>query len=72
MNIERVKELLEQIRDFGHVEGCCSSAPVYECCCFEKDQSELAVEALAALEDEATGRAITSPPRGCRNPSRDI
>lgn len=43
MNIERIKELLVQIRDFGHSKECTSCAPVYECCCFEKDQLELVV-----------------------------
>ena len=47
-----MRELLEEIRDFGHVEGCNSCAPVYECCCYDKDQSTLASEALEALEDE--------------------
>ena len=50
MSIERAREILEEIRDFGHVEGCISGAPVYECCCYEKDQRELADEALAELE----------------------
>lgn len=48
--LEKVFELLEQIRDFGHAEGCNCSAPVYECGCFEKDQSELAKEALRELQ----------------------
>jgi len=52
MNIERLRELLEQIRDFGHHPDCHSSAPVYECGCYEKDQSELAEEALQILEEE--------------------
>ena len=50
-HLEKAFYLLEQIRDFGHVEGCNSSAPVYECCCFEKDQSELAREALRELQE---------------------
>lgn len=52
MNIERIKELLVQIRDFGHSKECTSCAPVYECCCFEKDQSELAEEALNIIKEE--------------------
>jgi len=48
--MERLRELLEKIRDFGHIDGCCSSAPVYECGCFDKDQSELAQEALQILD----------------------
>jgi len=49
-HLEKVYELLEKIRDFGHAEGCNCSAPVYECCCFEKDQSELADEAIRELQ----------------------
>ena len=52
--MERLRELLEQIRDFGHVESCNSSAPVYECGCYEKSQSELAEEALKVLEEDDT------------------
>ena len=48
--MERLIELLEQIRDFGHAEGCEGFAPVYECCCYEKSQSELAAEALKVLD----------------------
>lgn len=28
--MERVRELLEQIRDFGHLDGCCSYAELAE------------------------------------------
>ena len=49
-----LRELLEQIRDFGHAKDCNSSAPVYECGCYKKSQSELAEEALQILEDEDT------------------
>ena len=52
MNIEKVKNLLRAIRDFGHADHCYCCAPVYECCCFEKDQATLAKEALEELEDE--------------------
>ena len=62
-HLEKAFELLEKIRDFGHAEGCNCSAPVYECCCFEKDQAELAAEAIRELQycvldelsDEAQG-----------------
>ena len=50
--LEKIRELLEQIRDFGHVEGCTSSAPVCECCYFRsRDQKQIACEALAILDD---------------------
>ena len=53
MSLERIRELLDQIRDFGHVEGCNCSAPVYECGCFEeRDQSAIAEEALKILDEE--------------------
>lgn len=42
-------EALEKVADFGHVPNCNSSAPVYECCCFDKDQAEIAKEALEAI-----------------------
>ena len=51
MDIEKLREKLEEIRDFGHAEDCTCGAPVYECCCWEKDQSELAEEALQILEE---------------------
>lgn len=50
MSVERAIELLVEIRDFGHADGCSCSAPVYECCCYDKDQGELAREALDELE----------------------
>lgn len=46
-----LQKILEKIRDFGHAEDCCSCAPVYECGCYDKDQSELAREALKLLDD---------------------
>lgn len=42
-------EALEKIADFGHAQDCTSSAPVYECCCFDKDQAEIAKAALEEL-----------------------
>ena len=47
---EKMLTILEKIRDFGHVDGCTSCAPVYECGCYKKDQSELAEEAIQILE----------------------
>jgi hypothetical protein len=62
-HLEKVFELLEQIRGFGHSEGCNCSAPVYECGCFDKDQSELAEEAIQELRyyvlDELSNEAQT-------------
>ena len=43
---ERYEKALERIANFGHAESCTSSAPVYECGCYEKSQSEIAREAL--------------------------
>ena len=56
MSVERAIILLEQIRDFGHVEDCLSCAPVYECGCYDKDQSELAEEALRELDEDDQDR----------------
>jgi hypothetical protein len=51
MSFERVRELLQEIRDFDHTEECFSSAPVYECCCFgDRDQSTIAEEALKEFD----------------------
>ena len=44
---ERLWELLTEIRDYGHTDECTTScAPVYECGCQKKSQSEMAEEAL--------------------------
>jgi hypothetical protein len=51
--IEGVYNILENIRDFGHAEDCSSKGvPVYECCCYDKDQSEMAEDAIAWLDEE--------------------
>lgn len=47
----RATEALRQIAEFGHVDGCDSNAPVHECCCYPKDEKEIAQEALKALEE---------------------
>ncbi len=46
---KRALKALESIADFGHAEGCLSGAPVHECCCFEKDEQQIAKEALEQL-----------------------
>ena len=46
----KIEKLLEQIRDFGHSKDCCSSATIYECGCYKKDQSDLADQALQILK----------------------
>lgn len=43
----RYRVALERIATFGHDPDCDSSAPVYECGCYEKSQWEIAREALA-------------------------
>lgn len=40
---------LKRIADFSHTPGCNSSAPVYECGCYDKSQWEIAEDALKAL-----------------------
>lgn len=47
--LDEVTSLLEQIRDFRHDPECCSRRPVYWCDCYEKDQRDLADEALEIL-----------------------
>ena len=41
---------LRTIAKFGHVEGCNSSAPIHECCCYVADESDIAQAALEELE----------------------
>jgi hypothetical protein len=43
---------LKAIAEFGHVGGpqCCSAAPVYECCCYEKSQWDIAKEAIKRID----------------------
>lgn len=48
---EKLENLLEQIINFGHTKECMGCAPVYECGCQEKDQADLAKEALAIWEN---------------------
>jgi hypothetical protein len=49
--LRRAVEALEKIATFGHAADCESSAPVHECCCFDKDEKEIAQEALCALSE---------------------
>lgn len=42
-------EALGLIAKFGHVDGCDSSAPVHECCCYLKDEKEIAKDTLETL-----------------------
>ena len=44
-------EALGQIANFGHVDGCDSHAPVHECCCYPKDEKEIAKDVLEKLEE---------------------
>lgn len=41
---------LKAIANFGHVDGCNSPAPVHECGCYEKDEKEIAQEALRKID----------------------
>lgn len=46
------REALEKIAAFDHAGGphCTPTAPIYECCCFDKSQREIAIEALEEAE----------------------
>jgi hypothetical protein len=49
---DRLRELLEKIKEFGHTEDCNRfSVPVHECVCYgDKDERWLANEALKELD----------------------
>lgn len=49
--VERLRGALTEIADFGHAPECdMTYAPVYECCCFERSQWEIARAALGEGE----------------------
>jgi hypothetical protein len=56
-------EALEKIAKFGHTEECTSSAPVHECGCYEKNEKELAQEALDKLDGEPASEVPFVGPR---------
>lgn len=56
-------QALKQISDFGHVGGphCCSSAPVYECGCYDKSQWDIAREAIERINRESEEEGEPKP-----------
>lgn len=48
--LEIALEALRRIAFFAHVKSCNSSAPVHECGCYDKDETEIAREALRKIE----------------------
>lgn len=46
---ERALSALKKIAAFGHAADCNGGAPVHECCCYEKDEQEIAAEVLEEL-----------------------
>jgi hypothetical protein len=49
--LELALQALRRIADFGHTEECCNcGVPVYECCCYDKSQWDIAREALEKLD----------------------
>ena len=57
---DRYRKALEEVCDFGHAEGCKGYAPVYECCCYERSQGEIAADALNASSVHQGPRERTS------------
>ena len=54
---------LRKISEFGHADGCDGVAPIYECGCYERSQTELARLALARLYDWKVGDPAFAPGR---------
>ncbi len=51
--LEIAIKALHLIRDFDHDPDCTNHfVPVYECCCYKEDQTEIAHEALRVLGEE--------------------
>lgn len=46
---------LDRIAHFGHVRGCCSSAPVHECGCYDSSEKDIAQAALISMGEESDG-----------------
>jgi len=51
IKLEKAIAALRRIENFNHDEGCDSdNIPIYECCCYEKSQSEIARDVLQEIE----------------------
>lgn len=42
-------QALKDVMEFGHAPNCEGYAPVYECCCYDKSQWDIAREALEVI-----------------------